>query len=103
MTSHPACPHCEVPVDITQLRHQGMFKSYRECPNCQKHFEVDPNTKRRQAFFIVLALISLVLTLLLYFRGVIWLVPACVSYVLLAVLIYWANKKVFYVPARTKN
>jgi len=102
MKSARSCPHCQVPVDIRSLRYQGMFKSYRICPNCQGLFEVDAKTKQRQALFIVLALVSLALTILLYYRGTGWLFPACVSYVLLAVLIYWGNVKVYFVPADPK-
>jgi len=102
MKSARSCPHCQVSVDIRSLRHQGMFKSYRICPNCQGPFEVDAKTKRRQALFIVLAMVSLTLTILVYYRGDGWLLPACISYLLLAVLIYWGNKKVYFVPANPR-
>ena len=77
-----------------------MFRSERQCPDCAKFFEVDPDTKRRQAYFIVLALVSLVFTGLLYFGDATWLIPAVASYVLLAGLIYRANKRVRLVPVK---
>lgn len=97
------CPHCDVLIVLRELKHQGMFESYRICPNCSGFFEVDPQTKVRQAIFIVLALFSLALTLLLYFRGTDWLLAACFSYVLLGVLIYWGNRKVYLVPAQPND
>lgn len=103
MKPAPSCPHCQVSVDISSLPHQGMFKSYRICPNCQGLFEVDAKTKQRQAVFIVLILVSLALTILLYFSGAGWLLPACICYLLIAVLIYWGNKKVYFVPANPRN
>ena len=59
---------------------------------------MDTATKYRQAACLVIAVISLVLTLLLYGRDSTWLIPALVSYVVLGFLIYWGNKKVFFVP-----
>ena len=61
-------------------------------------FTVDTDTKYRQATFIVIAVISLVFTILLYYGDSKWLIPSLVSYVVLSLLIYWGNKKVFFVP-----
>ena len=91
------CPHCERPVDLRALRHQGMFASHRICPTCGESFEVDPHTKRRQAAFMVLALISLVLTILMYVEFRQWAPFAIPSYVVLGVFVYFANKKVYLV------
>ena len=88
---------------MRSLRHQGMFKNYRVCPSCNELFTVDSATKRRQAAFIVVALISLALTLLLCFSGQNWLVPALASYATLAGLIYWGNRHVFFVPYSKPN
>lgn len=85
-------------VVIRELPHQGLFKGYRICPECGGSFTVDTDTKYRQAIFIVIALISLAFTILLYVSDMEWLIPALVSYVALALLIYWGNKKVFLVP-----
>jgi hypothetical protein len=95
------CPHCSVEIRIKELRHQGLFKSFRVCPNCEGRFTVDTDTKYRQAAFIVIAVISLAFTILLYSGDSTWLIPAFVSYVVLGLLIYWGNKKVFFVPYRT--
>ena len=92
------CPHCNIDICIRELKYQGFFKGFRICPNCKGCFTVDPKTQYRQAVFIIIAIISLVLTILLYFKGSKWLIPALVSYVILAILIYWGNKKVFFVP-----
>ena len=92
------CPHCKHEICIRELRHPGLFENYRICPYCGGRFTVDRKTKRKQAIFIVIALISLGFTLLLYFQGETWLPPALVSYVVLGLLVYRANKKVFFVP-----
>ena len=94
----PTCPHCSLEIRVRELRHQGLFKNFRICPNCGGRFTVDTDTKHRQAAFIVIAVISLALTLLLYDRDAKWLIPALVSYVVLGLLIYWGNKRVFFVP-----
>jgi len=49
---------------------------------------------------IIIALVSLVLTLLLYYRGTEWLAPAIGSYVILGMIIYWGNKRVFLVSCQ---
>jgi hypothetical protein len=59
---------------------------------------VDTDTKYRQAFFFFILAFSLVYTILLYYRGLEWLIPALVSYAFLGLIIYWGNKKVFLVP-----
>ncbi len=95
----PACPYCNEPVDLRAIKHQGMFSAHRICPTCNQPFEVDPKTKQRQAVFIVLALLSLVLTILMYADVRKWVAYAISSYLALAVLIYYANGKVYLVKS----
>jgi ribosomal protein S27AE len=98
------CPHCSAEIIIRKLPHQGLFKSYRICPKCGGSFTVDTHTKYRQAISLVIALISLVFTILLYLGDKGWLIPAIGSYAVLGLLIYWGNKKVFFVPyKRSRN
>ena len=92
------CPHCSTEVNVKELPHQGLFKNYRVCTKCGGKFTADTDTKYRQALFIVIALISLAFTLLLYYEDSEWLLPALTSYVALGLLLYWGNKKVFFVP-----
>ena len=92
------CPHCSIEIRLRELRHQGLLKNFRICPNCGGSFTVDTNTKYRQAIFLFIALVSLAFTTLLYFKGSPWLTPALVSYVILGLLIYWGNKKLYLVP-----
>ena len=92
------CPHCNQEIRIRELPHPGFFANYRICPGCGGSFTVDPATKRRQAMLIVLLMVVLILTLLLYFDGTLWLIPAIVSYIILGLLLYWGNKKLFFVP-----
>lgn len=93
-----ACPYCNTGIDIRKLDHPGLFANYRVCPECGGLFTVDTDTKYRQAIFIVIALISLVYTLQLYFCGSEWLVPSLASYVVLGLLMVWGNRKVYFVP-----
>jgi hypothetical protein len=92
------CPHCSVEIHVRELPHQGLFKNFRICPNCGGSFTVDPDTKIRQAVFTILAVISLVFSVLLYYQGEKWLIPAIDSYVVFGLLIYWGNRKVVFVP-----
>ena len=92
------CPHCGIEVIVRELPHQGFFKSYRLCVKCGGSFTADTDTKYRQALLIVIALISLAFTLLLYYEDSEWLMPALTSYVAIGLLLYWGNKKIFFVP-----
>ena len=91
------CPHCDDSVELRALKHQGLFASYRICPTCNGAFEVDRHTKLRQAGFIVLATVSLILTILMYYDFRQWGLFAIPSYLLLGILIYSANRKVYLV------
>lgn len=92
------CPHCQSEIELKELPHQGLCKSYRLCPHCGGRFTVDKDTTYRQALFIVIALIALLFTLLLYYGDHSWMLPALASYAALTGLIYWGNKKVCFVP-----
>lgn len=92
------CPHCGDAVVMRELRHQGIWASHRLCPHCAGAFVVDRDTRRRQAICIAIALLSLLFTGLLYFRGNDWLFPALASYAVLAALIYRGNRLVVLVP-----
>ncbi len=94
----PSCPHCGKAITGEDLRQSFSLRPYRACPFCKGLFTVDGSTKRRQAFGIVLALISMVLTLALHDRGVTWLAPAIVSYIFLGLFVYWGNRHVMFVP-----
>ncbi len=95
-----ACPHCSSDVVLSELPHPSVFANYRICPKCAGRFTVDSRTKRRQAVAIVIALVCLVLTILWYSRGSEWLIPALISYAVLATSIYRGNKRVRLVPYR---
>ena len=96
------CPHCGVPIELRKLDHPGLFANYRLCPDCKEAFTVDDKTRRRQMICIGIALLSLAFTVLLYFGENDWLLPALVSYALLAMLIYYGNRRVKLVP-RDRN
>ena len=92
------CPHCNQPVDLKALKHQSMFRNYRVCPGCEGRFTVDRATKRRQAIMLVFLFVVLGLTLLLYYDGNQWLLPALVSYTVFGGLLYHGNRLVQLVP-----
>ena len=92
------CPHCNIEIRVNELPHQGLFKRFRICPDCERSFTVDTDTKYRQAICLIVAVISLVFTVFLYFLGSEWLIPAIVSYAVLGLLIYWGNRQLFFVP-----
>jgi hypothetical protein len=93
-----ACPYCDTEIRLRELNHPGLFKNYRICPNCHGKFTPDTTTKRRQVFLLVIAFISLVLTILLYTEGMKWLIYCLISYVIFGLLLYWGNKYIFLVP-----
>lgn len=97
------CPHCKAEIVLKTLPHPGFFKDYRICPGCGGKFTPDRETKYRQAVCIIVALLSLLFTGFMYHDGTDWLVPAVISYVALAGLIFWGNKKIYLVPYRTKQ
>jgi uncharacterized paraquat-inducible protein A len=97
------CPHCNVDIRMPELKHPGLFKNFRICPKCSFRFTVDDDTKSRQMVAIIIMCISLLFTLLLYYRGNQWLTPALISYATLGAIIYWGNKKVKLVPYHPKN
>jgi hypothetical protein len=92
------CPGCDIEISGKVLALQPQFRHYRICPHCGTRFTVDAGTKRRQAIAIVLAIVSLYLTIRLMKDGVHWLMPACVSYAVLAAYIYFASIRVTTVP-----
>lgn len=92
------CPVCDTEVSGKALALQPQFRRYRICPHCEARFTVDPCTKRRQAVAILLAFVSLYLTVRLMTDGVNWLIIACLSYGVLAAYIYFANFRVVAVP-----
>ncbi len=94
----PECPHCKQVIEGKDLQDQISFKRYRTCPSCAQPFTVDVSTKYRQAIGLLIALISLALTLGLFYQGTDWLIPAIISYIILGLLIYWGNKRVIFVP-----
>lgn len=97
------CPHCHCDIDLKTLPHPGMFANYRVCPDCGERFTQDRDTKVRQYLFLLVALISLVFTLLLYFDSNDWLLPSIMSYIAVGGLMYWGNRNVLLVPYEGKD
>lgn len=92
------CPHCHHEIQINELPHPGFFKNFRVCPDCNGSFTPDTNTKYLQAVCILISIISLVITLLLYFKGTQWLIPAILSYAGFGLIVYLGNKRIYLVP-----
>lgn len=83
---------------MRELDHPGLFENYRVCPGCGGRFTPDRKTKYRQAMSILVAIVSLVFTVLLYFQGTDWLIPGLISYLVLGLMIYRGNKRIYLVP-----
>lgn len=83
---------------MRELDHPGLFEDYRVCPKCGGKFTPDSKTKRRQALSILVAIVSLVFTALLYFEGRDWLIPGLISYLVLGLMIYRGNRRIYLVP-----
>lgn len=86
---------------MRELRHPGWFANYRRCSHCGDCFTADPDTKWRQALCIVIAFISLLFTITLYYDDSGWLSPALFRYAVLAILIYHGSKRLFLLPWST--
>ncbi len=93
-----SCPHCETEIRLRELSHPGLFKDYRICPKCSGKFTPDRKTKSRQMICIIIAIVSLVFTVLLYYEGTKWLILCVISYFVLGLLVYWGNKRIYLVP-----
>jgi hypothetical protein len=96
--SQLTCPHRGNAIVMRDLPHQELFSSQRPCPHRGGSFTVDRLTRRRRAVFIVIAVVSLLLTVLLYRDADRWLIPALISYAVLAILLHHGNRKVVPVP-----
>ncbi len=92
------CPFCQEKIVLRELPYQGLFKTFRICPKCGGRFTVDIETKRWQAVCLIIGMISLCFTLLMYYVGSAWIMPSLLTYIILALIIYWRNKRVFLVP-----
>jgi uncharacterized protein (DUF983 family) len=92
------CPHCSFEIHLKELPYQGFAKSHRRCSECGGYFTADAKTKRRQALFLFILIISTALTILLYLNGTKWLIPATISYVICGTIFYIGNKRIFFVP-----
>ena len=99
----PRCPHCQHEIVLRQLPHEGLWRSDRRCPDCGKRFTVDPATKRRQAAFIVVALITLVLTVASSLGHTALWIPALIGNLALVALIIWGNHQLHLVPVESKG
>ncbi len=94
----PRCPYCQVEISGRDLGRQAQFKPYRVCDRCGGQFTLDRATRRRQMIAIGVGLVSLLLTMAMYYLGNDWLLPAIISYVVLGAIIFWGNRLLYLVP-----
>ncbi len=97
-----SCPHCGSDIDFAKLDHPSIFANFRQCPVCSQPFTVDSKTRLRQALAIIVAIVALIYTILMYFQGTAWLFHSLASYVILALLVWFGNKRVRLVPYRRR-
>jgi hypothetical protein len=95
------CPACNTEIDPREIVDRFSLKPYVTCPHCQIPITVDSATKRRQALAIVVAVVSLILTVGWCFMNKAWFVASIASYVVLVGWIAWSNPRVHYVIYRS--
>ena len=91
------CPVCGSDMRSRSLLSHYSLKPYRVCPDCSSKYTTDSKTKKRQVPIIILVLIAMALTFAVSLKGLIWLLPAVVSHIVLWVYIGYALSKVIYV------
>ncbi len=97
------CPQCDAGLHGKELARQPKLRPYRECPWCKARITVDRATRIRQKVGIILALTSLGLTVGMFFKPVPWVAFALLSYAVLAVFIFDANRRVRFEPYSAKK
>jgi len=73
------------------------LKPYRVCPDCHTKYTSDRKTKRRSIVIVILALVTLGLSIAVSVRGSEWLLPDVVSIVILWAYLGYTLSKVTYV------
>jgi transposase-like protein len=91
------CPACGSDMRSRSLWSPLSLKPYRVCPDCNAKYTSDSKSKRRQVPIMVLALISLGLSIGVTLRRSDWLLPAFVSVIVLGVYVGYAVSKITYV------
>jgi hypothetical protein len=91
------CPVCGSDMRSRSLLSHYSLKPYRVCPDCNARYTADLNTKKQQVPIVLLTLIALGLTAAVSISGLVWILPAVVSYIILLVYVGYAVSKVAYV------
>ncbi len=91
------CPVCDSDMRSRSLLSHYSFKPFRVCPDCHAKYTTDPKTRRRQIPIVILALLSLGLTFVVHSKGLGWLLPAVVSYIVLWAYVGYVLSKMTYV------
>ena len=91
------CPVCGSDMRSRNLLPQLSFKPYRQCPDCNAKYRADLKSRRRLVPIVFLALAAMGLTSAVGMKGLIWLLPAVVSHIILWAYIGYALSKLVYV------
>ena len=91
------CPACGSNMRSRSLFSHYSLKPYRVCPDCNARYTTDLNTRKRQIPIALLGLNALGLTFAASLKGVVWLLPAVVSQIILWVYVGYALSEVIYV------
>lgn len=91
------CPVCGSDMRSRSLLADFSLKPCRVCPDCNAKYRADAKTRRRQVPIIILALIASSLTFAVSLKGIVWLLPAVVSHIILWTYIGYVLSKLTYV------
>lgn len=92
------CPVCGSDMRSRSLLSYYSLKPYRVCPDCNARYTSDAGTRTRQLPIAILALIASGLTIAASIKGLVWLLPAVVSHIVLWSFIGYHLSKMTYVP-----
>jgi len=92
-----ACPHCNTPIVLRELKHEGFFATHRICRNCNRAFDLDASTKSRQRLVLAALVLSLPLTVFAYVYGGYWILLAMAAYVLIGGMLVYGTRRMYLV------
>jgi hypothetical protein len=91
------CRVCGSDMRSRSLLPHYSLKPYRVCPDCNGKYTEDSKTKKRQIPIRILALTAMGLTFAASAKGLVWLLPAVVSHIVLWACVGYVLSKLVYV------
>jgi uncharacterized protein (DUF983 family) len=91
------CPVCGSDMRSRSLLSHYSLKPYRVCPDCKARYTSDARTRKRQIPIVLLAVIASGATIAVGLKGLVWVLPAVLSHIVLWGYIGYALSKMRYV------